>query len=214
MAMAAMIVTPPPGGFKTGDYVVRRYGNGGIDASGAYVAAADVDLTVVSVDDVGDALEVTAHGLLTGRGPLFVAIADPSVDTLPAPLVAGVPYWVIVVDADHIQLAATAAAALVPTPIDLTDIGAGTPPALSNGFLVPGSVQALGNEELGDNDEGQTGKDIRRLFTVADLRSRTKTTDPDIVELDGNHYRVNTSNRYGTLSGGHSLSVIEKVEVP
>lgn len=214
--MADMIVTPPPGGFKTGDYRIRRYGTGSLDASGAYVAGADVNLAATSVDDTTDELAIAAHGLVTGRGPLYVEMGDPTVETLPTPLVAGTPYWAIAVDADHVKLAVTSSDALNEVAVDLTDIGVGAP-RLSNGFVVAGSVQQLGSSgdgELADDQQGQRTRDVRKLFTVAPLFSRTASQDPDIVELDGNHFRVNSSKRYGTLSGGHSISMIEKIEVP
>lgn len=211
--MRDMITTAPPGGFKTGDYVVRRYDADQLDANGAAAPRTDVDLEVTGVDDVGDTLIVVAHGLATGRGPLYVAVPS-SADALPMPIAAGVAYWAIVVDADTIQLAASKVDALAASPIDIIDVGLGAMPSLSNGFAVAGSVQALGSDKLRDLGEGQSTEDMRELYTVVELRSRRATNAPDVVELDGKHYRVNACDKFGTLSGGHFVSEIEKLEIP
>jgi hypothetical protein len=88
------------------------------------------DLTVTSVDPTANTLAVV-HPFSNGDGPVHIA----STLTLPAPLVAGTDYWVIVVDASTIQLAASyvrtggqqpLGAGNPVTPIDLTTVGSGT----------------------------------------------------------------------------------------
>jgi len=60
-------------------------------------------LTVSSVDFAGNTLAIAGHPLVTGDGPVRVT----STGGLPAPLQAGTDYWVVVVDAGHVQLAST-----------------------------------------------------------------------------------------------------------
>ncbi len=67
-----------------------------------------------------DAITIPAHGLPTGlKGQLTTTT------TLPTGVTTSVDYYVIAVDADTIQLAATLADALAGTDIDLTGEGAG-----------------------------------------------------------------------------------------
>lgn len=85
-------------------------------------------LTVSAVDPVADTLAIAGHPLVTGDGPVRVA----STGTLPAPLQAGVDYWAVTVDADHVRLADSYVhtGGNFPgnpiTTIDLTSSGSGT----------------------------------------------------------------------------------------
>lgn len=65
--------------------------------------------------------EKADHGLVTG---LKVQIATD--DTLPDPLVVLTDYWVIKIDDDFFQLAASLSDAVAGIPIDLVDVGVGT----------------------------------------------------------------------------------------
>lgn len=80
------------------------------------------DDQVEAVDAGLDRMTLTGHAYQTADGPVRLTTTG----ALPAPLAAGVDYWLIVVDADTVKLAATFAAAKAGTAIDLTDVGAGT----------------------------------------------------------------------------------------
>lgn len=84
-------------------------------------------LTVASDDfttdfATDDNLDATAHGLLTGDGPLRLS----SSGTLPAGLDDETDYWVIKIGANEIRLATSQANALAGTAVALTDNGSGT----------------------------------------------------------------------------------------
>jgi hypothetical protein len=70
-----------------------------------------------------DQATMNGHGLATGDGP-FTVVSD---DTLPVPLAAATPYWVIVTGANTFKFATSYANAVatVPVPIDLTTNGIG-----------------------------------------------------------------------------------------
>lgn len=88
-----------------------------------YPLASPSDDTVEAVDyTTNDTLQLTAHGLLTGDGPVQLLTTT----TLPAPLATATPYWIIRFDADNIRLATSLANAYAGTFVDLTDAGAGT----------------------------------------------------------------------------------------
>ncbi len=85
----------------------------------AFVYADDT----VTFDNTTDYVELTDHGLETGDGPLFL---DTAGGTSPAELTDGDPYWVIKVDANNFQLAATFADAVAGTAVEFDDDGDGT----------------------------------------------------------------------------------------
>ncbi len=87
-----------------------------------------------NVGVVANTITITAHGFATGR-----KVAATSGGTLPAGLTA-TNYWVIAVDVDTIQLATSAAAALLGTAVDITAAAGGgthtlTPAALSGASI-------------------------------------------------------------------------------
>ncbi|MBA3841180.1 MAG: hypothetical protein H0X39_00915 [Actinobacteria bacterium] len=104
----------------------------------------------------GNSLTVTAHGLVTGQGPLTVASTgtatgsydgsyDGSFDSagagaVPGGLTPGVSYWPVVINANTLQLAATfqLAVAASPTVIALSSAGTGTV-TISGTTFVPGA---------------------------------------------------------------------------
>jgi hypothetical protein len=67
-----------------------------------------------------DRITITGHGQTTGQKVVFSATV-----ALPSPLVADTVYYIIYIDANTIQLALTAADALLSTAIDLTSAAAG-----------------------------------------------------------------------------------------
>lgn len=99
---------------------VRDYHDGRgqlADWDGAAVTSA-----ITAADAGADTLTIADHPFETGDGPVTPSGAD-----LPAGATAGNEYWLVVVDADTIQLAASYADAIAETPvvIDLTDAGSG-----------------------------------------------------------------------------------------
>lgn len=73
-------------------------------------------------EESGLVIVLVGHGLDSGAGAFTLATTG----TLPAPLETATGYYAIAVDADHLQLAASRAAALAATAIGLTDAGTGT----------------------------------------------------------------------------------------
>lgn len=73
-----------------------------------------------TADATTDQLTATAHGLLTGDGPMLVMAA-----AFPGGLAIDVPYWAIRVDADHIKLATSNSNAVAGTEINITSNGTG-----------------------------------------------------------------------------------------
>jgi len=103
--------------------ILSSNGVGGMDwkswAPNPLVLAADV---VEAVAPATDRLTLTAHAYQRGDGPVRIS----SSGTAPAGLATGVDYWVIVVDANTIQLAASYYDARAGVPVNVTDAGSGT----------------------------------------------------------------------------------------
>lgn len=94
-------------------------GSGTIDVDGA---ALQEDFTDTDVDATDNEITMTAHGAVTGYGPVrFTLQGDAS--ALPAGLAVSTDYWLIVVDENTVKVASSFANALAGTAIDITDIG-------------------------------------------------------------------------------------------
>lgn len=70
-----------------------------------------------------DAMTATAHGKQTGYGPVRLANSG---GALPTGLSGSADYWLIVVDANTIKFATSAANALAGIAVDITGAGSGT----------------------------------------------------------------------------------------
>ncbi|MCC6425635.1 MAG: hypothetical protein IT435_02320 [Phycisphaerales bacterium] len=94
-------------------------GSGTIDVDGAAVneafAEAQVNITT-------NAITMTAHGAVTGYGPVRFALTGDA-SALPAPLAVLTDYWLIRVDDNTVKVATSFANAIAGTAIDLTDVG-------------------------------------------------------------------------------------------
>lgn len=77
-------------------------------------------MVITSVDDVANTLTKTAHGLLTGDGPVRFSGLD-----LPDGVLDTVNYWIVKVDADSFKLANSFVNAINGVTIDLLDAGSG-----------------------------------------------------------------------------------------
>lgn len=77
--------------------------------------------TITAVDPATDQLTIPAHGFTGTVAPAFVA----SSATVPTGSYRGVPYHLIIVDANTVKLAASLDDALAGTAVDLTDAGSG-----------------------------------------------------------------------------------------
>jgi plastocyanin len=89
--------------------------------SGVHTATWTETFAAAAVDDATDEITATAHGLLTGDGPVQLTTDD----TEPAGIDLLTDYWVIRIDDDTLQLAASREDALAGTEVDITDPGAG-----------------------------------------------------------------------------------------
>jgi len=100
-------------------------------ASGNYIVASDIDNWPVSVEATED-FETTAIDTSTDKITVANDIATctelkfSSTGAVPSPLVVGIVYYAINVDATHIKVATTPVLAAAGTAIDLTDVGSGT----------------------------------------------------------------------------------------
>lgn len=102
------------------------------------------DLAVESVDEVGDTLESAAHARQTGDGPVRLTTTG----VAPGGLAVATDYWVIVDDADNVQLATTFKRAMAGQAIDITDAGTG-----DHAIVDTATTQRQG-EELTEYAEG------------------------------------------------------------
>lgn len=124
-------------------------------------------LTVLTagVDATANTMTSVAHALSTG-----MAIKPTSDGTLPAPLVSGTEYFVIVVDVDKFKLATSRVLALAGTAIDLTNVGS----AAATITITPQTSVGTANLEycadmiINENSVWRTLKAINLVTAVTD----------------------------------------------
>lgn len=171
-------------------------GAGTIDVDGAAVNEAFAEGQV----NIGtDALTLTAHGAVTGYGPVRFALTGDA-SALPAPLAVLTDYWLIRVDANTVKVATSFANAMAGTAIDITDVGTdGT-----GGFTC---IRAAVNDDFASTDVTITdnvltaashGKDTGfgpvRLTTNGALPGGLATsTNYWMIVLSANTFRLATS---------------------
>jgi len=200
---------------SAGAYVKGRY----IDGPTALVVADDV-VEAVNVDD--DELTLTAHGLVTGDGP-FQLTTD---DTLPTGLALATDYWIVRVDANTVQLAASLddAMAVPRVVVDIADVGVGehtlsdtatTERQNRETFAASAaSVQPVDGATLQDLPEGQRTDELRLIFTTTALKARTPTTEPDVVTIDGEPWIIIRAKRWRAFGGAHTEAYAARTEAP
>lgn len=94
-------------------------GSGTIDVDGAAVNEA---FAAAQVNDTDDVLTLTAHGAVTGYGPVRFALTGDA-SALPAGLAVLTDYWLIVTGVNTVKVATSFANAMAGTAIDITDTG-------------------------------------------------------------------------------------------
>lgn len=163
---------------------------------------------VVSVNVGASSFNIPSHGFLNGLKVLFSTSGNP-----PAPLATFTAYYVIVLDSNNIQLAATQAnaTAITPVPITLTSAGSGVftivPQPLSGQLQVYGSVNGTNFSKLpklihnfsignGNNILEQELIDYNYIQLVASIFSGQVDISADL-----------TANPLNTTGGGGSSTV-------
>lgn len=201
--------------YQTGIYPVTRTPRGAVTL-GQYIPIPPIDLdvtTVVPYDSLFPAttnlLNIPAHGLATGAGPVWLT-------TTLAPFPTGLPSdgltpsWVIVVDDDNIRLASTKALALADTPLVITDAGAGTL-HVSSTFQLPASVRPLDGEDLHDLAEGQRTEHVQQVFSLWLLAGEDDVYEADVITIEGKRHRVCKLTYY--VRNDFWRAVVEKLEI-
>lgn len=157
-----------------------------------------------TADSTTDQLLHTAHGLLTGDGPVRVSNGGGG---LPSGLVAATDYYVILVDANHLQLAPTRADAFAGFALDLLSNGTGTQTLLhqagttrASNFTASKNAAITGALTAGSAAIGGAA------FTLASVVF-TANSGTDELAVDGHglqtgHGPLRVSNSGGALPSG------------
>jgi len=151
---------------RSGDAGALVTNHGYAEASALTFDFVDGDVTVGS-----DSIAETAHGLNTGD-----VVQLSTTGTLPSPLAAATDYYVIRVDADNFQLAASAIDAEEGTPIDITTAAGG------------GTHTVTKQEKDGRALDVYVVNDV--TATISGNVNVTQGTDPWIIGDGGNSITV------------------------
>jgi hypothetical protein len=195
----------------TGVYsVIRR--SRGIVSGANYPTPPILALAIAAaqVDYIADTLVIPGHGIPSGAGPVYAGTDG----TLPGGIPAKTPLWIAAIDADRIALATDRASAQVGAPIlDITDQGAGTL-SLGSRFPIRASVQPTDGHELRDLVEGQRVENTYLVLSRDQLHNGEGDWEPDILEIDGETYRVDVCQRWVHWGERHYESIVSRVDVP
>ncbi len=195
--------------------------------------------TVEAVNASGanaDTLQLTAHGLSTGDGPIHVLTTG----TVPGGLALLTNYYAINAGANLVKLAESLADALAGTAVDITSAGTGTHSITSvsatirpyvvtryatgtmlKGRFTPGaatkhalgmsSIQPQRGRELLVGPEGQTGDDVKLVLTRFELRPTPGS--PDEVAYDGDTWKVFHVETWRAFGGVHYRAAMARQKV-
>jgi hypothetical protein len=86
-------------------------------------------------------------------------------------------------------------------------LGVSTPGAETT-FTADGVVQPLNGQQLSVLPSGMTMHNTRRLWTETELRAKSDTAGPDIVEISGEDYRVYQAQKWTGLDGDHYRALL------
>lgn len=87
------------------------------------------------------------------------------------------------------------------------------PPGTPSTFTIDASVQPVDGATLKDMPEGQLADESRVIFTQTELKTRTKTTEPDVIQIDGFNFRI-TKVQFFTVISNHYRCYAQKLDVP
>ncbi len=89
-------------------------------------------------------------------------------------------------------------------------------PGSETTFDIVASVQPTDGAELHDLAEGQRTDEVRVIYTVTELRTRTPAGEPDRIELEGSEdpWIVIKVQRFDAFGGTHYRAWAARVEHP
>lgn len=69
-------------------------------------------------------------------------------------------------------------------------------PGATTTFAIAASVQPVTGRDLRSLPEGQHAEESRVIYTATELRTRTPTTEPDVITIDGDPWEVTRVERW------------------
>lgn len=84
-------------------------------------------------------------------------------------------------------------------------------PAVETTLEVVASVQPGSGRGLRAEAAAEHGEEYKTIYTVSELRTRTPTSDPDYVLIDGERWRVTNSTRWEAFGGVHYVVQVARV---
>lgn len=188
----------------------------------------DADFVDGDVNVGNDTITETAHGFVTGEGPVRLTTTG----VLPTGLATATDYWVIVVDVDTLKFASSRANALSDTSIDITAASGGGTHTIDSAahFVIPEGVtkvrmnssiqweiDATGIRDIGVRKEGASfigsAFERREAFSSSVFNDVTSS----VLEVNGGErYEIEVQQTSGgvldVISGNLSFFGLEVIE--
>lgn len=83
-------------------------------------------------------------------------------------------------------------------------------PGATSTFTISASIQPTSGRDLLALPEGQRTQENRTVYTETELKTRTPTTDPDKISIDGETWEVKTATRHYGHGGVHTVAIIAR----
>lgn len=69
-------------------------------------------------------------------------------------------------------------------------------PGAESSFTIDAGIFPLTGRELANLPQGQHGTEVRQLFTLTELKTRTPSTEPDTIDISGETWEVLSVSQY------------------
>ncbi len=87
-------------------------------------------------------------------------------------------------------------------------------PGASSTLTIEALIQPITGRVLRDAPDAQRTDASIVIYTLVELRTRTKTTEPDVVTYDGEPWIVTKVHRYDAFGGTHYVVTASRTESP
>ena len=83
-------------------------------------------------------------------------------------------------------------------------------PGAPTTFEIEASVRPASGRDLQQAEGVEHTTDLRRVYTTTELRTRTPTTEPDTIAIDGENWTVINVAHFGVFDGGHYRALVSR----
>lgn len=87
-------------------------------------------------------------------------------------------------------------------------------PGATTTFSIVASVQPISGRELSVLPQGQRGEEVRVVYTLTELKTRTPATEPDTISIGGETWEVFRTESWEAFGATHYRAHVARKVVP